>query len=285
MLTLTRTSRLALLALILAVGACSPTRFFYYPNKVLYLDPEKLGYAYEMKRFESKNGKKLFALLFKTQQNPKGIVVHLHGNYGNVSNHFLGSYFLVNHGYDVLIFDYQGYGDSEGRSTPRRTIDDGQAAVQFAVDLNRNPNGGVVLFGQSLGGAIAIPVMAKEPTVKGAVIESAFYSYRSIACDVVKRSAWTWILYPVYPWMLPTRYDPVRYLDKIPPRPIFFIHGTADRIVPSKMSEILFAKAKEPKSLWIIDGGDHIGGRRKEGDNYEKRVADFFDAALGLTNK
>ncbi len=271
--------RITLLGLLLFSG-CAPTRFFYHPNKILYVDPEKLNYDYEMMQFPSLNGAKLFGLLFRTKQEPKGIVVHLHGNFGNVSNHFLGSYYLVNYGFDVLVVDYEGFGDSEGKSNPKRTIEDGRGAVRFAETLNRNPKGGVVLLGQSLGGAVAIPVMAKEPFVKAAVIESSFPSYRTIARDVCKRSAWTWLAYPIYPFLLPTKYDPVRYLDKIPPRPLFFIHGTADNIVPSKMTKILYEKAREPKKVWYVEGAGHIEGRRKLGGAFEKQVADFLSDAV-----
>ncbi len=279
-------SSLTILIAFLFLTACAPTRLFYHPNKNLYVDPQKLNMDYEMMRFDSANGKKLMGLYFKTAQKPKGLVIHFHGNYGNVSNHFLGSHFLVDYGFDVLTFDYEGFGDSEGKSNPKRTIEDGLGAVAFAKTLNRNPEGGIVVFGQSLGGAVAIPVMAQSPEVKAAVIESSFPSYRTIARDVCKRSMITWILYPIYPFLLPNRYDPVRYLDKISPRPIFFIHGDRDGIIPVKMSKILYEKAHEPKSIWIVEGGDHIGGRRKEGDKYEARVADFFTAALtASTNK
>jgi len=256
----------------------------YYPNNVLYVDPATLNLDYEMMEFKSLNQKKLFGLLFKTKEAPKGIVVHCHGNFGNVSNHFMGASYLVKYGFDVLAFDYQGYGGSEGKPTPKRTIEDGIAAVHFAETLNRNPNGGVVLLGQSLGGAVAIPVMAQLPQVKAAMIEASFPSYRTMARDILSRSVLTWILYPIYPFLLPNKYDPVRYLDQIAPRPLFFIHGTKDRTVPVKMSEILFARAHEPKTLWLIEGADHIEGRRKEGAIYEKRVADFFTSAIKTTN-
>lgn len=261
---------------VLLLSACAPTRLFYYPDRKLYLDPEKLGWDYEMMQFQSDNGKKLLGLLFKTKQQPKGIVVHFHGNFANVSNHFIASHFLVDYGFDVLIFDYEGYGDSEGKPSPKKTIQDGLGAIKFAESLNRNPKGGVFIFGQSLGGAVAIPVMALRPEVKAAVIESSFPSYRTIARDVLKRSWITWVLYPIYPFFLPIKYDPVRYLDKIPPRPIFFIHGDKDNVVPDKMSKILFEKAKEPKQIWIVPGAVHIGARNKAGKEYEQRVADFF---------
>src|SRR4051812_35440073 len=118
-----RLARNAGLMLVLLVTACSPTRFFYYPNKHLYADPEKKGFDYQMMQYDSLNGKKLFALLFRTKMEPQGTVVHFHGNFGNVSNHFMAATFLLEHGFDVLEFDYEGYGGSEGTPTPERTIE------------------------------------------------------------------------------------------------------------------------------------------------------------------
>ena len=272
--------RFLIYILILIQTGCSPYKFFYYPNKKLYIEPNTLNISYEMITYPSLNGKKLFGLLFKTDLPPKGIVVHFHGNFGNVSNHFLQSYYLTKYGFDVFIFDYQGYGGSEGSPSPKKTIEDGISTVRFADALNRNPEGGVVLLGQSLGGAVAIPTMAKEPLARAAVIEASFPSYRKIARDVLKRSFLTWILYPIYPFFISKKYDPTRYIDEIAGRPLFFVHGKKDGIVPSTMSEILYEKASEPKSIWFIEEAGHLGGRRMEAENYEERIATFFTNAL-----
>ncbi|MBV9079944.1 MAG: alpha/beta hydrolase [Elusimicrobia bacterium] len=271
-------ARVLLVAVFLT--SCSPTRFFYYPNNVLYVDPAHLKLKYEMRWFKSLNGKKLFALYFPTDQAPKGIVVHFHGNYGNVSNHFIGSSFLVHQGFDVLVFDYEGYGGSEGHPKPKRTIEDGVAALRYAKDIDRGPPGSVVVLAQSLGGAIAIPAMVKEPIAKAAVIQAAFTSYRGIARDVLKRSAWTWILYPIAPWFIGTANDPVRFVGKLPDIPLLFIHGDKDPVIPIRMTKELFDKAKEPKELWIVPGAGHNDLRQQAGDAYDERVGDFFTKAL-----
>jgi hypothetical protein len=151
--------------------------------------------------------------------------------------------------------------------------------------LNRNPDGGVVVLGQSLGGAIAIPVVAKEKFIKGAVIEAAYPSYRTIARDVLARSVILWILYPFYPFMISKKYDPVRFLAEIPPRPLFFIHGTADKVVPVKMTKMLYKKAREPKTIWIVEGAKHTGVRSIKRAEYERRVAEFFEAALNSPSR
>lgn len=260
--------------------ACSPHRFFYQPTRQLYSDPAARGIIYDAIEFPSFNGKMLKAILFKTNQPPKGTVVHCHGNYGNISSHYMGSQYLTHYGFDVLVFDYQGYGGSQGRPTPRGTVEDGIAAVRYAQTHLRNPGTGVVLLGQSLGGAVGTVVAAKEPLVKGVVLEAAFYSYASMARDVLKRSVLLWPLYPIYPLLMGGTYNPSRHIAAISPRPVLLIHGNKDKVVPSGMSEKLYRKAKEPKRLWIIDGAGHMGCWRAQGKVYEKTIADFFEAAL-----
>ncbi len=270
-----------ILALIFAFcSACTPARFFYLPNRHLYSDPKNQGIWYDTLEIPSLNGKTLSAILFKTPGPPKGTVVHLHGNFGNVSCHYMQSQYLTTHGFDVLVVDYQGYGGSEGRVSPKNTIDDGIAAIRWAEAHRRPGAAGVVLLGQSLGASVATVVAAKEPLVKAVVLESPFYSYRSIARDVLKRSVFTWILYPIYPLFLGTTYDPWKFVGKISPRPTLFIHGTADNVVPGWMTDELATKAKKPYELWVIDGAGHLECKRKKGAEYEKRVADFFSAAL-----
>lgn len=261
-----------------------PSRFYYYPNNKLYLNPADLKLEYEMIQYKSLNGKNLFALLFRTRKNPKGIIVHFHGNFGNVSNHFLGSAYLVDYGFDVLVFDYQGYGGSEGKPSPKKTVEDGIATLRFAQQLNRKPEAGVGVVGQSLGGAVALVSMADEPEVKGAVIESSFPSYRGMVRSVIRRAWVLWPLYPVYPFFAGKTYDPLRYLEKIPPRPVLYIYGTNDQVVPPAISDALYKKAPEPKELWVIDGGQHIGGQAVKGDIYKERVAAFFSRVMRVTN-
>src|SRR5882724_9971453 len=123
----------------LFLAGCSPQRFFYYPNRTLYVDPDKIGLHPDLVEYPSLNGKKLTALFFKTDQKPKGTIVHFHGNYGNVSSHFPLAVFLLKYGFDVLSFDYEGYGASEGQPTPKHLVEDGIASVRYAQTHLRNP--------------------------------------------------------------------------------------------------------------------------------------------------
>lgn len=262
------------------LSACSPTTFFYYPNRVMYVDPSEFGVQFQILTYPSLNGKNLKALLFETQEKPKGTVVHFHGNFANVSNHLTQSYYLTRRGFDVLIFDYQGYGGSEGRPNPKNTVEDGIASVRYAAAHLRNPQGGVFLLGQSLGAAVATVVAAREPAVKAVVLEAGFTSYRSIARRAAARSIFLWPAWPIYPFLLPKEHDPERYIAKISPKPLLIIHGDRDRIIPAAMSRRLFERALEPKTLYIVEGAPHLGCRYVAGETYERKVADFFEAAL-----
>ncbi|HVO32968.1 MAG TPA: alpha/beta hydrolase [Elusimicrobiota bacterium] len=276
-----RAGGIAILVLIgLMPLGCSPFNFFYYPNRRLYNDPDRLGIKNQTVSYPSLNGRTLYAVFFPADQKPKGTIVHFHGNFGNVSNHFPLALFLTRRGYDVLSFDYEGYGASEGRPTPDRTIADGIASVRYARDHVRTPGAGVAIFAQSLGGAIGIVVAAREPEVRGAVIEAAFSSYRRMGEVAMKRHFITWPLLALAPFIGRVD-DPLRWISHIAPRPVLLIHGDQDAIVPVGMSKELFAAARDPKQLWIVPGAGHLEVHRVAGSEYENRIADFFDRALG----
>jgi fermentation-respiration switch protein FrsA (DUF1100 family) len=259
---------------------CSPQSYFYYPNRVLYVDPGQMGLKYEILEYPSLNGKKLSAILMTTDQTPKGTVVHFHGNYANLSNHFPQSIFLLKQGFDVLVFDYQGYGASEGHPSPKRTVEDGIATVRYAQAHLRNPDTGVVIFAQSLGGAIGAVVAAKEPLVKAAIIEAGFTSYSRMSREVLQRHVWTWPFSWLTWLMVSHRYDAEDYVGQISPRPVWFVHGDKDTIVPLQMSEDLYKNAQEPKRLWIIPGAGHLECRRKAGARYDSEIGEFYTQAI-----
>ncbi len=264
--------------LLAGLTACGAERIFYYPNRVLYADPDKAGIRYDLVAYPSANGRRLTALWFPAEGPAQGTVVHFHGNFANMSNHFPASFFLSKRGFNLLVFDYQGYGASEGKPNRRNTVEDGLASVQWALDKSTAPVG---IFGQSLGAAVAAVATAREPRVKAVVLESCFTTYRAASKHVLKQN---WVTWP-FAWVFPPLFvrrtlDPWDAVEKIAPRPVFFIHGTADQIVPSWMSEKLYARAKEPKRLWLIPGAGHMECRRRAGGAYETAVAAFFAEAF-----
>src|SRR5258706_15309808 len=95
------------------------------------------------------------------------------------------------------------------------------------------------------------------------------------------RHVLTWPLYPFASLFVNHSWDAIKFVDRISPRPVFFIHGDQDSIVPVRMSKMLYEKAKEPKKLWIVPGAGHLEPRKKEAKHYEEEIAEFFDKAFG----
>src|SRR5438034_11191517 len=87
------------------LAGCSPGSIYYYPNNRLYSDPRDQGLPYDLVQFPSLNGKKLYGIYFKAKPPAKGVIVHFHGNFGNVSNHYSLATFLLKYGFDVFMFD------------------------------------------------------------------------------------------------------------------------------------------------------------------------------------
>lgn len=274
-------SKMGFLFLLLALNACGVERIFYYPNRRLYADPDRAGLRYQLVYFPTANGNTLSGLFFPAEGESRGAVIHFHGNFANMSNHFPASYFLVRRGFDLLVFDYQGYGVSEGKPNRRNTVEDGTASVDWMLAHSTAAGRGLGIFAQSLGGAVGSVTAARDPRINAVVLEAPFTTYRAAAHHVMKQS---WITWP-FAWIVPPLFvrrglDPWEAVAQIAPRPLLFIHGTADQTVPSWMSEKLFARAKEPKRLWLIEGAGHLECRRRAGSVYEKTIADFFSDAF-----
>src|SRR5437879_2787088 len=129
------------------------TKFFFYPDRKLYGLPDQFGVKYETVRFQSADKTELVGIFLHSSTAPvKGTIIHFHGNAENVSSHFGFSYWLTSFGYQVFIFDYRGYGASQGKPTEHGLVQDGIAAIEYArrrkdVDPKR-----LVIWGQSLGG-------------------------------------------------------------------------------------------------------------------------------------
>ncbi|MBI4579121.1 MAG: alpha/beta fold hydrolase, partial [Planctomycetes bacterium] len=150
-----------------------------------------------------------------------GTVLHLHGNAGNMTGHFQHVAWLPAAGWNVLCFDYRGYGESPGRTTRSGTVADAHAALDYLVarpDVDRRR---IVAFGQSLGGAIGIVLVAQRPEIRGLATDGAFESYRRIAAWHVRHSP---LLLPIAWWvprlLIGNAYDPIDHVGRIAPRPL-----------------------------------------------------------------
>lgn len=222
--------------------------------------------------FRAADGTRLHGVWLPAIGEQHGTVVYCHGNHANLTHHLRFVAWLPEHGYRVLIFDYRGFGRSEGSPTRAGTVQDVLAAIDVA--LARDPERTVV-FGHSLGAAIGIVATAQRPAVRGVIAESTFPSYRAAARGTVP-----WLGF-VVPWFVSDGFDPIDVLHRLPPRPLLVIHGTADHITPFELGQRLFDAAAEPKELWAVDGARHATPWVRLGAEFEGRVIGFLGRAIG----
>jgi uncharacterized protein len=266
----------ACLCLALLAGCVQSA--FYHPDRVLYDTPARLGLRFEQVAFLSKDGTRLAGWFIPARghadpRQSKGTVVHFHGNAQNMSAHWQYVDWLPQRGFNLFVFDYRGYGASEGRPAPRGVFEDSSAALDYVrsrpdIDPRR-----LLVFGQSLGGTNAIAAVGagNRAGVKALAVEATFFSYSSIAGEKLIGAG----------SLVDDTYSAERFIAALSPTPLLLLHGTADTVIPYSHGERLFARAGEPKRLVRIEGGAHTEALAPRfGATYRDLLTDFFEAAL-----
>lgn len=249
----------------LALAAC--TGLFFQPMQQHLHDPATMGFTYRDVEFAAADGTRLHGWYFPPQgedwpadREPLGSVLFLHGNAENISTHFANVAWLARHGFAVFAFDYRGYGRSE--SSP--DLDGLHLDIAAALDtLSRMPEtdpGRVAVFGQSLGGALALTAIADNPEkdrLRALIVEGAFSSYREITREKLDGFWLTWALQGPLGLTVDDRYRPIEAAARIAPVPLLIIADGADTIVPPHHAEALYAAAGEPKAIWRLPEAGH----------------------------
>jgi fermentation-respiration switch protein FrsA (DUF1100 family) len=262
----------------------------YHPSHQKFIDPEKNGISHEEVSFMSTDGTKLHGWYFKSPvvgkpgapKAPRAQFVFFHGNGENMTTHFASLAWILPFGYDYFIFDYRGYGISEGDPTPEGTVRDGMAAIRYAHQ--RNPNVPLIVFAQSLGGPIAMRSLIelkREVPIKWVVLDSTFLSYDSEGRSVLSKSWITWLFQPLPYLLLSDAWAPGDRVSEISPTPILVMHGDKDRTVDYSLGVDLFTHAREPKEFWKIEGGQHIDAFWEHKGIYRTKFLDRLDNLLG----
>lgn len=256
------------------LSSCS--NMLFYPSKVMVRTPADVGIRYQDIDFHSKDGTLLHGWYLPANGDAKGSILFVHGNAENISTHLRSVYWLPAKGYNVLLFDYRGYGLSGGTPSLDGAISDCEAALKTLVErVNKNGPQGLIVFGQSLGGALAIyatETSQYKDSVNAVVVESTFASYRDIAQDKFAHFILTWPLQWPLALLFPDDLSPVKVVKGLAPIPLLVIHGDADPIVPIQHGKALYDAANEPKQFWKIAGGGHISAFNSE-KNRERFLA------------
>jgi pimeloyl-ACP methyl ester carboxylesterase len=200
-------------------------------------------------------------------------VLYLHGNDLNIGASVEPVARFRRMGFSVLVVDYRGYGRSGGSfPSESQVYEDAEIAWNYLVrELHADP-GRTVIYGHSLGGAIAIDLALHHREAAGLILEGTFTSIH----DIARIRYW---MFPI-DGFLNQRFNALGRVPKLRV-PVLFIHGTADTDVPYTMSEQLFAAAREPKELTLIAGGAHEDSATVAQSRYTDAVLDFTRKALG----
>jgi len=250
----------ALLSALVAAAGCSS--LFFYPTREVEWTPAQDNIPYRDVRFESADGVPLHGwLLCPRNGPPRGTVLFLHGNAQNIGSHVPGILWIVEAGYEVFAFDYRGYGESGGKPDIPGVHADARAAAERLLSLPGVSAGRTVVFGQSLGGSIAVYTVANLPPESrpaALIVDSPFAGYRRIVRD---KLADAWLTWP-FAWpasaFVDDEYGAERWIDKAGPGPVVVIHGTRDEVVPYEHGKALYGKARDPKGFWTSEGSGHI---------------------------
>lgn len=244
-------------------------RFVYYPLAGMAAAPDQAGLAYEDVSLTSADGLTLHGW-YLPHPTPRATLLFLHGNGGNISHRLDKLQILHQLGLAVFIFDYRGYGRSEGKPSEHGTYLDAEAAWQHLIRDRGIPGRDIILYGESLGGAIAARLADRlEPGAL--VVESAFTSLTAMARHY----------YPYLPagLLAPIKYPTLEYIQGVG-CPLLVIHSREDGLVPYEHARRLYEAAGVSKAFLELSG-DHNSAYRNSGSRYRDGLDTFISRHFG----
>ena len=236
----------------------------FFPDSELIGTPADVGLEYEEVWFPAADGVKLHGWWVPKKDAP--VLLWFHGNGGNISHRLENIKLLLDLvGVSVFIFDYREYGKSEGRISREGTYLDAAGAYDYLVKSRQVPPRDLVLFGRSLGSALATDLAVKH-SCRSLILESAYTNSQEMAR----------LLAPfLFDWRPSIPYDNLGKIGQIKV-PLLVIHGEDDEIIPVDMGRRVFAAAPEPKELYIIPYSHHNDTYLVGGKTYFERLRAFI---------
>jgi uncharacterized protein len=248
------------------------SRLIYFPGqeRTLRAPPSSLGLSIERIEIPTEDGIVLVGWVIPATIGPSSRwLLICHGNAGNLSEfdrplHYAGLHHL---GLNLLAFDYRGYGESGGLPSEAGLYRDVEAAYRFLTEERGVPSGRIILFGHSLGSAVAIDLASRVPSA-GLIVEGAFTS----ATDRGQE------LYPYIPvrWIAASRYNSIDKIAKVTV-PKLFLHANQDEVIPLAHGRRLYQAAPQPKTFIELRGG--------HGDAFEVDSVSYFQGIAAFLTR
>ena len=247
-----------------AILSIFQAKFIYFPQSSIDATPNYIGLEYEAVQFETSDGIRLCGW-FILNEKARAVVLFCHGNAGNISHRLESIQIFHKLGLSIFIFDYRGFGQSQGTPSEQGTYLDAEAAWRFLVEKKQIDPAKILIFGRSLGGVVAT-YLAQHHIPKVLIIESTFTSARDVAAKI----------YPFLPvgLLLRFKYNAEEYIRQVN-CPILIIHSRDDEIIPFNHGSKLFETANAPKEFLKIRGS-HNDGFYVSGKLYEEGLDKFI---------
>jgi alpha-beta hydrolase superfamily lysophospholipase len=247
---------------------CGCTNLFFFPSQqdFPYLADEKINH--ERLQLTAADGTRLAAMRLPPAGRPVGVALQFHGNAQNMTSHYRFLSWLPEQGWEVLTFDYRGYGKSDGKIGRYRGdldgfVDDGVTAVKWANDRAVELGVPLVIFGQSLGGNLSLRALTANAVTANqlrlVVIDSSFYSFTAIAREKLSDK---WLTWP-FQWMAYLLVSDhlsagPKILDRTSLPPAIFLHSESDPVVSHHQGELLFEAYPAEKVRWTTKEPGHL---------------------------
>jgi pimeloyl-ACP methyl ester carboxylesterase len=236
----------------------------YFPSHTVVQTPAAAGLSFGDVTFGAEDGERLHGWWVNARARSLGHVLLCHGNAGNVGDRVAHVDLLSAAGFDVLAFDYRGYGRSTGRPSEQGLGRDARAARVALLDQDGVDPDRVLYLGESLGGAVALALALERPPA-GLILHSAFTSVR----DLARRH------YPLIPRALvPDAYPSLRLIGRLTV-PLLVLHGERDEIVPLMHAEALAEAAAGPKRMHVFAGAGHNDLLARAGPEWARAIASW----------
>jgi fermentation-respiration switch protein FrsA (DUF1100 family) len=237
--------------------------FLYFPTRAHESSPEQYGLTYADITLTPEDAVSLHGWWFSTPQ-AMASLLFCHGNAGNISHRLDNIAHLVAVGFNILIFDYRGYGLSQGQPSEAGLYQDAMAAWDHFLELASPPR---LIFGRSLGGAVAIELArhVQKDGLDGLIIESTFTSLGDMAGQVLPLPGIKWLV---------DGYPSLHRLKTVQ-TPLLAIHGERDELIPFRQGQQLFEAANPPKFFYPIPKAGHNDTYLVGGRSYFERLVSF----------
>jgi uncharacterized protein len=257
--------------------------FIFFPSPAITSTPSEYGLKFEDVYLDLGNSQQVHGWWIPNSTNKT--LLYLHGNGANISANIEHARRFYRLGFSILLIDYRGYGKSKGDfPTEASVYQDSEAAWKYLVNFKKIPGASIVIYGHSLGGAIAIDLAAKHSAddfqkhsqSAGLIVESSFTSI----ADMVKLSPSFRIL-PI-DWLLNQRFDSISKV-RLLSLPVLFLHGKKDSTIPFQMSEKNYAATNsQVKRIFLVANAGHNNNAVMGGDRYLEILREFIKLTKAL---